>query len=334
MGIWKKIAVGFIFVISVVAVNGQDSESMAQRPAFNFVFDQIFDNREYFSEYAFPQTIFGARLDAEALFRVDSNHAVAAGINYMYENGGRILGITPTVDLYYQYKGPKLHMYFGSFQRRGVIDMPLYFLTDTLNYYRPNMEGASIDYTWEWGHVLSFIDWTGRVSETQRETFLVGIDGRMGSELLFVRPSFLMYHNARSYHPDDSIHLQDNGIMSVLIGTDLSKKTFLDELILSTGYLTSYNRFRPDPLLWGRGWVTNLTLGYNIFGIKGVYYNGTPIEFEYGDPFYSSGNYGRLDLFVDPFKNKKVKAKMGWNLHFTANEGLHHSQQILITVEF
>ena len=122
--------------------------------------------------------------------------------------------------------------------------------------------------------------------------------------------------------------------MSLIIGTDLSGKTFLDELVFSTGYLASYNRFRPDPYHWGRGWVTNLDIGYNIFGIRGVYYYGTPIEFKYGDSFYSSGNYGRLDLFVDPFKHKNVKVRIDWSLHFEAGEGLHHSQQILISVKF
>ncbi len=327
MRIRKNITFCLLLWLCIASLN-------AQRPEINFSFDQIFDNREYFSDYAFSQTIFGARLDAQAKFNLDSNHFVAGGINYMYENGGLILGVAPTVDLYYQYRGRNLKMNFGSFQRRNIVDMPLYFLTDTLNYYRPNIEGASINYAWNWGQLLTFVDWTGRVSETSRETFLLGVDGRVGKDLLYLRPMFLMYHNAKSYNPGDSIHLQDNGVMSLLLGSDLSEKTFFDELSISTGYLASYNRFRPDPVQWGKGWVTNLSLAYTIFGLKGVYYYGSPILFEYGDPFYSSGNYGRLDLFVDPFKNKKVSAKMGWNLHFVANEGLHHSQQILITVEF
>ncbi len=327
MRIEKKIFVAYIFTILFASTHGQLKE-------YNFTFDQIFDNREYFSDYAFPQTIFGARLDAEAVFHLDSTHGFAIGINYMFENGGDILGITPSVDLYYQFQGKNLKMNFGSFQRRGALDLPLYFLADTLNYYRPNIEGALINYAWSWGNILTFVDWTGRVSEANRETFLVGVDGKLGRNIFYVRPSFLMYHNARSYHPEDSVHLQDNGIMSLLLGADLSEMTFFDEMNISSGYLTSYNRFRPDPLQWGRGWVTNLALRYNIIGLKGVYYYGTPIKFEYGDPFYTSGNYGRLDLFVDPFKNKKVKAKMGWNLHFAANERIHHSQQILITVKF
>ncbi len=323
----KKIALGIIFLVIFSSLH-------AQKPEMRFTFDQFFDNREYFSDHAFPQTIFGARLDVQAQFEIDSMHRVAAGINYMYEHGSSLLAIKPIVDLYYNYSGRNLNMTFGSFPRREKLEMPLYFLTDTLNYYRPNIEGALVNYAWNWGEVLTFIDWTGRVSELERETFLLGLDAKLGTQLLHVRPSMIMYHNAQSYYPFDSIPLQDNGIMSLLLGTDLSDKTFFDKLSLSTGYLASYNRFRPDPLHWGRGWVSNLDLGYNIFGIKGVYYYGTPIAFKYGDPFYTSGNYGRLDLFVDPFKHKNVKIRIDWGLHFVAGEGLHHSQQILIKVKF
>lgn len=310
------------------------SSLQAQKPEMKFTFDQIFDNREYFSDYAFPQTIFGARMDVMAQFEIDSLHRVATGINYMYEYGSSILGIKPVVDLYYNYSDRKLNMTFGSFPRKEQLDMPLYFLTDTLNYYRPNIQGALVNYTWDWGEALTFIDWTGRVSEMERETFLLGLDARIGKPLLHIRTSAIMYHNAQSYYPFDSIPLQDNGIMSLVFGTDLSEITLFDNLMISAGYLASYNRFRPDPLQWGRGVIANLDLGYNIFGIKGVYYYGTPIEFKYGDPFYASGNYGRLDLFMDPFQHKNVKVRMDWSLHIVAGEGLHHSQQILITVKF
>ena len=70
------------------------------------------------------------------------------------------------------------------------------------------------------------------------------------------------------------------------------------------------------------------------FGLNGVYYYGTPIQFEYGDPFYRAGNYGRLDFFIDPFSNSKIESKIGWNIHMIPGEGIHHSQQILISVAF
>lgn len=307
---------------------------LAQVPEYKITFNQIFDNREYFSEYAFPQTIFGARLDAALLFHVDSTSHFAAGMSYFYENGSSVLENSPNVILYYEYSGDKLALNFGSFPRREKLEMPDVFLNDTLNYYRPNVEGALLSYTGSIGKVQGFIDWTGRVSEDRRETFLAGFTSEIFAGKIFIEPSFLMYHNARSYASSDTIHLQDNGIMSILAGYSVNETGKSISLKLSSGFISSYNRFRPDEFSWGKGIISNIKLGYGIFGLKGVYYFGTPIEFEYGDPFYRSGNYGRLDLFADPFRNPRIQSKIGWNLHFVPGEGIHHSQQVLIQVVF
>jgi len=144
----------------------------AQRPGYDISFHQIFDNREFFSEFAFPQTIFGARLDASLVFSIDTMHSFAAGLNYLYEHGSSVLGVTPQVNLYYVYQSDQLELAFGSFPRRDRIDMPLVFLADTLHYYRPNVEGGYVAFGGRHIEVYGFVDWTGRVSKTTREAFL------------------------------------------------------------------------------------------------------------------------------------------------------------------
>jgi hypothetical protein len=308
--------------------------SSAQVPGYELRLNQIFDNREYFSEYAFPQTIFGVRLDASLHFEVDTIHSFYSGFNYLYEHGSSIAAIPPNVILYYTYIGSKLNMSFGSFPRINKIDLPLVFLNDTLNYYRPNVEGAYLSYSWNSGSLNAFIDWTGRVSEQKRETFLIGVKPKIKFGNFFAETSFLMYHNARSYSNLDTIKLQDNGILSLLAGYQMEEDQNPFKAEVSGGVLASYNRFRPADFSWGRGMLLNINLRYNIFGLKGVYYIGTPIDFTYGDPFYQSGNYGRADFYVDPFGNPRVKSKIAWNLHFVPGEGIHNSQQILISVLF
>ena len=305
-----------------------------QRPGYDISFYQIFDNREYFSEYAFPQTIFGARLDASLLFRIDTMHSFAAGLNYLYEHGGSILSVPPQVNLYYTYSSDHLEMTLGSFPRRSRIDMPLVFLTDTLNYFRPNVEGGYLSYTGNLLELYGFIDWTGRISENTRESFLAGMDVSFRLSHFFLNPSFLMYHQARSYQASDASPIRDNGIMSMLAGYRFDKKGEPLSLELSAGYIISYDRLRPADLVWRSGWIAKMDFRYTIFGFKGVYYFGTPIIFEYGDPFYQSGNYGRLDIFTDPFRIENFDSKIGWNIHLVPGEGLHHSQQLLICVRF
>lgn len=323
----KKIVFVFVVICCLPVLR-------AQNPGYKISFDQIFDNREYFSDYAFPQTIFASRIDAQLLFPIDTVHSFAAGMNYMYEYGSKLLGVDPQIDLYYNYNTESLKMTYGSFPRRDLLDMPLYFLSDTLNYYRPNIEGAFIQYCGSKFEVSGFVDWTGRVSEDRRETFLVGLDSKFRLDGFYLQPTFLMYHNARSYSSTDTIHLQDNGMMSFLIGYDLENEEHSMKLNFSTGVLASYNRFRPDDLNWGRGIVSNLNLTYHIFALKGVYYHGSPLHFEYGDSFYSAGKYGRIDIFVDPMKHRKVRSKFGWCFHMVPGEGIHHSQQILISLTF
>jgi hypothetical protein len=322
----KKSLIIIGLAIAILPVRGQ-------RPGYDVSFHQLFDNREYFSEYAFPQTIFGARLDASLVFAVDSMHRFAAGLNYLYEHGSSLLAAAPQVNLYYNYRSDRMEVAFGSFPRRGRIGMPLVFLTDTLNYYRPNIEGAYISLERQFMEVYGFIDWTGRVSETTREAFLAGMDATFRAAHFFLNPTFLMYHNARSYDPADVRPIRDNGIFSLAAGVSPGG---LKELSMrfSAGYLVSYNRLRPDDLSWGKGWITNLELRYTIFGFKGVYYFGTPIVFEYGEPFYRAGSYGRMDLFADPFRLENIDSKIGWNLHFIPGEGVHHSQQLLMCVRF
>lgn len=300
---------------------------------YRFRFDQVFDNREYFSGYGYAQTIFGAGLDASVLFPVDTFHTVAAGFYYFYENGGPLDGVPPKITLYYHYNRENLEMYFGVFPRNGNLQMARSFLNDTLNYYRPNMEGALVSYRGDHGNVDLFCDWTGRVAEDRRETFLVGLTATLNLGAMYLEPSFLMYHNARDLSGLPQPPLQDNGIMSGHIGyRNQPGEAFLYDI--SAGLLSSYNRFRPDATVWAAGLNTNFSAQYNIFHLRAVYYVGDPVRFDYGDPFYRSGHYGRADLFVDPFKSKKVSSRLGWSFHYVRGEGIHHSQQILISVSF
>lgn len=304
----------------------------AQKPDFYLNFDQILDNREYFTDYAKHQTIFGARINPGVSFLFDSTHQVRAGINYMYEFGGKLLGVIPQIDLYYSYESEKLHAYFGSFPRRDVMEYPLFVLTDSLEYFRPNMEGTSLRYNWAWGTVHGWVDWTGRATENTRESILAGIDATFRAGMFYISPRTTRYHLARTEAMNDSNRLRDDGSVLVLAGIDLSSRVPIDRFNFSSGIASTYVRARPAGYLWFNGWLSRLDMKYKIFGIKGAYYRGGASPLLYGDRLYSSGNYGRIDLFVDPFKNPRISSKIGWNFHILPGDGLYFSQQILIHI--
>jgi hypothetical protein len=323
----KKISVqiGFVLLINLTCA--------AQHPDFYLGFDQILDNREYFTRYADDQTIFGARINPGVAFGFDSLHAVYLGINYMVEFGGDLLGVKPQLDLYYSYQAEHLQMKFGSFPRREVMEYPLFLLTDSLDYYRPNLEGASIRYQWSWGTVHGWVDWTGRASQETRESILAGIDATLRLGMFYVAPTATRYHLARSRAPDDMNQVRDDGSILVLAGVDLSDRLFFDQLEFASGLATTYKQQRPARYYqWFNGWYSRLDIRYWIFGIKGTCYFGDPSPLAYGDPLYTSGNYARIDLFMDPFKNPRISSKFAWNFHILPWDGLYMSQQILIHI--
>jgi hypothetical protein len=304
----------------------------AQSPRFYLGFDQILDNREYFTEYGVHQTIFGARLNPGLEFRFDSAHSISTGVNYMYEFGGSLFGISPQIDLYYRYQSDHLNVNLGSFPRRELLDYPLFLLTDSLMYYRPNMEGALVQYQGDWGSVRGWVDWTGRESEATRESILAGIDANLRIRMFYLKAITTRYHLARTTAPEDNNQLRDDGAILVLGGTDLSQHTFFDRLNFSTGLASTYLRARPADYIWNKGWLTTIDLTYGIFGFDGSYYVGDPSPLVFGEPLYRSGNYGRAGISIDPFKNPRISSRIAWNFHFLPGDGVYQSQQLLLTV--
>jgi hypothetical protein len=305
---------------------------MAQKPRFYLGFDQILDNREYFTEYGYHQTMFGARLNTGAFFSFDTIHQIRAGINYMYEYGGEFLGVKPQIDLYYSYCTERIDLFVGSFSRRERMDYPLMLLTDSLNYYRPNMEGASVRYTWGWGTVHGWVDWTGRETEETRESILAGIDATLKTGVFYLKAISTRYHLARTTAANDNNRLRDDGALVALLGMDLSERTWFHLLDISTGMASTYLRARPGDFVWNQGWLTQLDTRKGIFGLKASWYMGDPSPLRYGDRLYSHGDYGRFDFYIDPFHNPRISSKIGWNLHWLPGDGLYHSQQLLISI--
>lgn len=305
----------------------------AQSPHFYLGFDHILDNREYFTEYGVPQTIFGARINPGVFFTFDSVHSIHAGINYMYEFGGELLGVTPQLDIYYRYHTEQLQMKFGSFPRRGTMEYPLFLLTDSLDYYRPNIEGASVRYSWDWGTVHGWVDWTGRSSPDTRESILAGFDAKIRMWIFYLAPMATRYHLARTTIPGDNTRIRDDGAILVLAGIDLSDMLFFDQLDFTSGLATTYKKSGTPFYQWYNGWFSKLDMKYWIFGFRGTYYFGDPSPLVYGEPLYSYGNYARIDLYADPFRNPRISSKFAWNFHILPWEGLYHSMQILIHID-
>ena len=311
-------------------------------------FSNICDNREYFSNYAHSQTILGARLNLGSGFEVDSLHQVFAGLNYMIEYGHKPFSNpipdnaannrswNPVVDLYYKYEKENFRVQLGSFPRYKNLNYPLALITDTFQYYRPNIQGGFMELAGTWGNQNVWCDWISRQTYIAREQFMAGTSGHIQFKNLYIEDYLYMFHNASSMAKDTSSHLQDNGGFAFYAGYDLNNKTPLDILKIDIGYVGAYNRFRPDPYGFFSGIQVRAFIFYKFAGIDGTYYKGEKLPLVNGDPFYSNtGNYARFDAYIHPFKSKHIDSKIGWSFHILdGGKKLDNSLQVLLRVNF
>jgi len=296
-------------------------------------FDGFLDNREYYSIHI-PQTMFGSRFRAEVGGSIDDVHRLRAGINYLYEFGTAIDTHKPNLTLYYEFQNHGVRLFAGAFPRRELLRFPLALLSDTLHYYRPNIEGLYAGYSWNWGSQNAFLDWTSRQTDTIHERFMVGTSGKFFFGDFFLSNYFLMSHFAGAAINDPDHSIRDNMGYNVDAGVDLSGKTFLDSLCLSVGILGSFDRIRAEGDDWHSpvGFLGQATFLYKFAGISATYYAGEGQTLLYGDPFYRLDRYGRLDLLLIPFRSGPVKMKIDMGFHFAGGQ-VDYSQQLWLTFD-
>lgn len=295
-------------------------------------FDGFLDNREYFS-IDIPQTIFGSRIRGEIGAGLDEVHRFRFGLDYLYEFGYQTDAHPPDVTMYYRYDNSKVNFQVGAFPRMNLLHYPISLLSDTLRYYRPNIEGVYLGYRGEWGYQNVFIDWTSRQTDNAPERFIFGFSGQVQKGLLFLSHHLVMGHFAGKGIPEPDHHLRDNGGFDLNLGADLSQKVFLDSLTFSAGTLVSLDRTRGVDERWQTpaGFVGQFSALYKWFGIDGLLYQGKGHTFLYGDPFYRLEQYGRVDFYYMPFHNKHVNLKINFVLHFAKGQ-IDYSQQILVSM--
>lgn len=297
-------------------------------------FDGIGDNREFFSGLAYPQTILGSRGAFEVGVSVDE-HRIRVGASKLYEFGSSFDYHKPQIILYYQYLTKENEFLMGSFARRGRLNFPLAMLTDTLLYYRPNIDGLYYESKWDWGRQNVFVDWTSRQTDTIRENFMAGFSGEIFYKNIFIENYFLMYHDAGPGIPIPNDNIKDYLGFMVLAGIRTGKEAIVDGYV-KAGLLNS--NFRERDVI--NGTVTGNSLyveafgKYKKYGIKTTLSTGDGHIFNYGDRFYRAKNYLRTDLLWYFINHKNIKAVFNVSLHLLNWNDLENQQQLSIIYKF
>ncbi len=306
----------------------------AQNFEYLGLFEGIGDNREFFSGKAKSQTILGGRGAFEIGIEMD-NHRIRGGLSQLLEFGSDIDYHKPKLTLYYHYSDAQKDFLFGAFPRRGRIDFPLAMMTDTLLYYRLNIEGMFGEVRWDWGHQNGFVDWVSRQTDIKRENFTAGFSGEIFHKNLFLQNYLLLFHDAGPGIPVPGDHIKDYLGFAVQAGLRTSETSPVNGFI-KAGVLESSFRERSVT----DGFVNAVSLfaeaqgRYKNYGIKSVLHAGEGHRFKDGDLFYRQKNYWRTDVIWHFINHEKVKGRFNLSFHVINWDDLDQSQQLSIIYLF
>ncbi len=324
----KKISFGIITVLILANTVIQAQVIEGNLNLFGFM-----DNREYLRSGRTSQTIFGNRISPEIGLKLDSFNRIRVGFNALYEFGSQKNKFFDKIEpvIYYEYQKQNWNFFIGSFPRLNLLtDYPRALFKDTLNYYRPNIQGMLAKYETPKFRQTIWLDWTSRQTNYDKETFLFGFSGRYKPGIFFLSHYVFLYHNAGAIIPIPGDFLQDNGGAMAELGIDLSGKSVLDSLTISAGALISIERTRAVSSSFNtpKGFISNLYASYKKFSIQNTFYSGKGHHIIYGDPFYTSKTYDRVDLGWSPIRTKNLEGKFIFSYHFL--DGVSDNQQAFL----
>jgi len=310
--------------------------SSAQKLEYNIQFHGIGDNREFSkSGYGDSKTILGERTSFELGTTVDENHQLRIGLSHLFEFGSNMDFHQPKLTAYYHFSDKNTEFYFGAFPRMNLLNFPLAFLTDTLQYYRPNVEGMYGKYTWDWGQQTGFVDWTGRQTANVREAFLAGSNGRINFNSFFFENYMVIYHLASRAILNPDIHVEDNAAFSFLLGADLKKLIPIKQAYIKVGTLGSLYKERKVMEDYIKAWsfTGELYAESKKFALKSTWSIGDGHRITMGDRFYDANTYVRTDLIWKFIDSDHVQGKFNISIHITEKE-VEQSQQLSLIYRF
>jgi hypothetical protein len=324
----RSIIFSWLFLIPVV--------SFAQKIEYQVQFHGIGDNREFASNKAYSQTILGERTSFEIGTTLEGNHRFRIGLSHLFEFGSEMDEQKPKLIAYYQYQDQQKAFYFGAFPRMDLINFPLALLTDTLLYYRPNIEGMFGRYNWSWGHQCGFVDWTGRQTESRREAFMAGFSGEMRYRSFFFQNYMTLYHYAETTLELESIHIKDNLGMVLYFGTDLEKVIPLNRAFIKLGILESSIRERSvtDGFNNALSFTGELYGESKNFALHTTIHEGEGHHLMNGDRFYDVDSYLRTDLIWKFINREHIQGRFNLSFHLIEGSDLDQSQQLSLVYKF
>ena len=280
------------------------------------------DNREYSAFVPRSRTYSGTRTALDLGLNLDSLNHFVVGINGIHEFGARPFFLTVDPVAYYHYESKKWIFDIGEFPREqgNISQYPRSMLNDTLQYYRPNIQGLMTNLHTQYGFETIWIDWISRQTATDREQFIFGDFGTYipkPGKAFFLSHYFYMLHDAGAEILLPNDHIADNGVAQVRLGLDFSHRhPAFDSIKVDAGAMMSLERVRGlDGFQMPLGFVASLFVSHHRFAIYDEFYAGKGHHVDLGDSFYEKTCYNRLDIIYSPFVFKHIKGQFILSLH-------------------
>jgi hypothetical protein len=277
------------------------------------------DDHEYDALIPLRKTISGTRTALDVGLNIDSSNHFVVGVNALHEFGGQPFFVMVNPVAYYSYTHQSWLVNAGEFPRQDLLTQyPRALLNDTLQYYRPNVEGVLVRHANKFGYETGWIDWYSRQTPTQRNQFMAGELGTFipfPAHAFYISHYFLFRHDAGS-KSDTAAPIRDSGGAQLRLGLDFSHRTIFDSLKFEAGAMgTEYRQRSLFGFRMSKGFVASIFISYHRFSIFDEFYKGDPNFLTYADPFYSKSIYNRADITYTPVQQKHVKLQFFLGLH-------------------
>ncbi|MDR0560006.1 MAG: hypothetical protein LBG92_07525 [Prevotellaceae bacterium] len=327
-----------LFLIAVFILGSFFNQVFSQNFLWNANLRPFFQNTEFgFSKVQMPQTMAGVHLAPEVGVGWDENkHRIFAGVDVMHEWGSNKMIDFSDITAYYEYDGKPFRFYAGAFPRHLTLEKyPRMFFQDSINNYRPIINGFFLEFNSNRDYLNLWLDWTSRQTTERHEAFFMGWSGRYNFDFLYGQHFGYMFHYAGVMNPQIEEGLHDNGLALTSLGVDFAPKTEFEKLEANIGWSVGLERDRSiGNWHFPHGLVSEIKIEYQGLGLHNTYYRGKSQQVFYGnygnklywgDPIYRSKEYNRSDFYISFLDTDFATIKVIYSLHFT-EQTVYHDQ--------
>jgi len=328
----KKRILVFLLVLEVGGMNAFSQDFLWKTGVYNF-----FDNTEFaHSKLTIPQTMAGVHLSPEIGLKWNDNHHFFAGFDAMHEYGSdKIINYFDPI-VYYHFAGEQFRFFAGAFPRKQTLEKyPRIFFQDSINFYRPTVNGVYWEYVSDGNYMNVWLDWVSRQTHTKRESFFLGWSGKYNFHLFYGQHFSYMLHLANVMNPEIREGIHDNILTLTSLGIDLSSKTNFEQLEANIGWAVGMERDRKIGKWYHpQGFLSEIKIEYRGLELYNTLYKGQSQQIfrhdhgndlYWGDPIYHTKTYNRMDCSILFYKSDAMNIKFTWSLHF-AEQTVYHEQ--------